>query len=199
MAGGRRVGKEEGSKGVGASTSVRFSGVGLFSRCWLWFSQPAVCHAHTLFLTDAKVFMRACCSVHLSDQPPGVHAQLTDGWTTFRTQTRRLGYRVVVPSDGSGQVLLVPPGEKVPGEEGAAAGEPQAVESSGRAVWCCACVHLWGSLLSRSAGGWRGRQMEGPHPIPSFDRCPEMAGDWGGCAPQSNAMLHGPLYLEAGQ
>eukprot|EP00983_Pelagomonas_calceolata_P090323 1157407-Pelagomonas_calceolata.AAC.9 len=36
-----------------------------------------------------------------------------------------LGYRVVVPSDGSGQVLLVPPGEKLEGEEGA--GERAAV------------------------------------------------------------------------
>ena len=39
------------------------------------------------------------------------------------THMHRLGYRVVVPSDGSGQVLLVPPGEKVEGEEEGAAGE----------------------------------------------------------------------------
>lgn len=31
---------------------------------------------------------------------------------------KQMGYRVVVPKDGSGQVYLVPPGAAVPGEEG---------------------------------------------------------------------------------
>jgi len=56
-----------------------------------------------------------------SAQPsgPGAGGGGKEGGGNFIGMLKSLGYRVVVPSDGSGQVLLVPPGEKLEGEEGA--------------------------------------------------------------------------------